>query len=36
MTIEQELAEYFLYILELSEDKVSELIGTFHDNHQDA
>ena len=36
MTIEQELAEYLLYILELPEDKVSALIGTFHDNHQDA
>jgi DNA repair exonuclease SbcCD nuclease subunit len=34
MTISDELAEYFLYILELPEDKVTSLIGTFNDNSQ--
>lgn len=32
MTIEQELNEYLMYILELDEAEVEELIGVFHDN----
>lgn len=32
MTITEELSEYLLYILELPEEKVSDIIGTFRDN----
>lgn len=35
MTIEEELAEYLLYILELPENTVSDLIGTFRDSIKD-
>jgi DNA repair exonuclease SbcCD nuclease subunit len=31
MTIQEELSEYLLYILELEEDKVPEIIGVFND-----
>jgi len=31
MTVEQELVEYLLYILELPEEKVPELVGVYHD-----
>jgi len=31
MTISEELAEYLLFILELDEDKVSTIMGIFHD-----
>jgi hypothetical protein len=31
MTIEQELTEYLLYILELPDTTVSDLVGTFRD-----
>lgn len=36
MSIEDELSEYLLYILELPEDKISEILGTFNDNIKDA
>ena len=34
MTVKEELSEYLHYILELPEDKVSNIIGVFtnHDN----
>jgi hypothetical protein len=32
MTIEEELAEYLSYILELEETKVKKIIGVFSDN----
>ena len=31
MTIEDELVEYFRYVLELSEDQIQEAISTYHD-----
>ncbi|HSG30563.1 MAG TPA: metallophosphoesterase [Thermodesulfobacteriota bacterium] len=31
MTIEEELTEYLLYILEIPEERVTEIVGTFHD-----
>lgn len=31
MTISEELSEYLLYILELPEEKVTDIIGTFND-----
>jgi hypothetical protein len=31
MTLQEELSEYLLYILELSEDKVPDIIGVFND-----
>jgi hypothetical protein len=32
MTVAEELSEYLTYILELPEEKVSEIVSTFHDN----
>ena len=31
MTIQEELAEYLMYILEINEEKVSDIVGTFND-----
>ena len=36
MSIEEELAEYFTYILELPQDKISSIIGTYNDYSQTA
>jgi hypothetical protein len=36
MTIEQELAEYLTYILELPAEQITNIIGTFHDYSQTA
>ena len=36
MSIEEELTEYLTYVLELDENKVSDLIGMYHDNTQKA
>jgi DNA repair exonuclease SbcCD nuclease subunit len=36
MTIQEELAEYLLYILELSEEKVQDIVGTFNDHSKTA
>lgn len=35
MTIEDELKEYFMYVLELPEDKIKELISIYHDYIKD-
>lgn len=31
MTIEEELVEYLNYILEINEDRIPDIIGTFND-----
>ena len=31
MTIEEELVEYLSYILELEDNKVKDILSTFHD-----
>ena len=34
MSIQEELAEYLAYILELEEDKIQSIVGTFNDYAQ--
>lgn len=36
MTIEEELAEYLTYILQIPEEKISDIIGTYNDYSQKA
>ena len=36
MTIEEELAEYLIYILEIEEEKIPDIIGTYNDYSQKA
>ena len=36
MTIEQELVEYLTYILEIDEEKIPDIIGTYNDYSQKA
>ena len=36
MTIEQELVEYLTYILEIPEEKIPDIIGTYNDYSQKA
>ena len=36
MTIQEELIEYLRYILELDDDKITSIVGTFNDNSQRA
>ncbi len=36
MTIEQELVEYLTYILEIEEEKIPDIIGTYNDYSQKA
>ena len=36
MTMEEELAEYLSYILELKETTVQQIIGIFHDHSKEA
>ena len=36
MTMEEELAEYLSYILELKEKTVQQIIGIFHDHSKEA
>ena len=36
MTMEEELAEYLSYILELKDETVTQILGIFHDNSKNA